>query len=82
MLFVASFLEKTVLVPFTEFGAMQKALEDKKIQFSFKDGQRITSKEVLCEAIDVCMGIVNLCYRPICHYQSWDDSLSKIDGLS
>ena len=50
------FLNEVGLRPIIVHGGgpkLSRALEDKKIQFSFKDGQRITSKEVLCEAIDV-----------------------------
>jgi len=50
------FLNEVGLRPIIVHGGgpkLSRALEDKKIQFSFKDGQRITSKEVLYEAIDV-----------------------------
>ena len=50
------FLNEVGLRPIIVHGGgpkLSRALEEKKIQFSFKDGQRITSKEVLDEAIDV-----------------------------
>lgn len=50
------FLNEVGLRPIIVHGGgpkLSRALEEKKIHFSFKDGQRITSQKVLDEAIDV-----------------------------
>lgn len=50
------FLNEVGLRPVIVHGGgprLSRVLEEKKIKFSFKNGQRVTSKEVLIEAIDV-----------------------------
>ena len=50
------FLNEVGLRPIIVHGGgpkLSRALEEKKIHFSFKDGQRVTSQKVLDEAIDV-----------------------------